>query len=120
MVSLDYVWHHFSCFCVFLEDWHLNFVYHFFFGRVKSLSKGNNTKKDPFVNSSVRESTTLPFSSSLPTVCSYDGNNNAEIATEANRYGLSKQVDEENSLLFNTNCVPSRREDRRVGVSAVP
>ncbi|KAH7682437.1 Plus-end-directed kinesin ATPase protein [Dioscorea alata] len=81
----------------------LSFLY---FGMVKSLSKGNNTEKDPFVNSSIRESTTLPFYSSLPTVCSYDGNNNAEVAAETNRYGLSKQVDKEISLLFNTDRVP--------------
>ena len=62
----------------------------------------------------------MPFSSSLPAVCSYDSNNNAEIATETNRYGLSKQVDKENSLLLNSDRVPSRREDRRVGVPAVP
>ncbi|KAJ0989272.1 hypothetical protein J5N97_007628 [Dioscorea zingiberensis] len=87
--------------------------------RVKSLSKGNNPKKDTSINSNIRESTTLPLSSALPTVPSYNGNN-GYIVTENNRYGWSKQVDKETSLLSNMDYVSSRREGRREEVSAAP
>ncbi|KAM0944437.1 putative plus-end-directed kinesin ATPase [Dioscorea sansibarensis] len=87
--------------------------------RVKSLSKGNNSKKDPSVISSIRESTTLPLSSSIPTFSSYEGNN-TDISTETSKYGWPKLNDKETSSQFNMDRAPNRREDRREEVSAVP
>ncbi|XP_077220031.1 ATP binding microtubule motor family protein [Tasmannia lanceolata] len=70
--------------------------------RVKSLSKGNTTKKDPLSASlNLRESTASPLSSTLPPVSSFEGNNNVAVSIETNRFGWHKQVELETSLPFN-------------------
>ncbi|XP_010249745.1 PREDICTED: kinesin-like protein KIN-13B [Nelumbo nucifera] len=79
--------------------------------RVKSLSKGNNSKKDPLSSAlNPRESTALPLSSVLPTVTTFDSNV-SDVPNETNRFGWSKQFEKETSPPFNMDRVPSGRED---------
>ncbi|KAF8388988.1 hypothetical protein HHK36_025672 [Tetracentron sinense] len=69
--------------------------------RVKSLSKGNNSKKDPLSSTlNLRDSTALPLSSVLPTV-----------PDETNRFGWAKQIERETSPPYNMNRAPRGRED---------
>ncbi|XP_068652885.1 kinesin-like protein KIN-13B isoform X2 [Aristolochia californica] len=62
--------------------------------RVKSLSKGNNSKKDPLSSTlNFRDSTALPLSK----VLSVNGNS-VDMSNETNRFGWSKQPQMETSL----------------------
>ncbi|KAL5729277.1 Kinesin-like protein KIN-13B [Ranunculus cassubicifolius] len=59
--------------------------------RVKSLSKGNTSKKDPLLSTlNIRESTTI-----LPTISSID--NFSDTSNEQNRFGWSKQTERDPS-----------------------
>ncbi|KAF8407041.1 hypothetical protein HHK36_006166 [Tetracentron sinense] len=76
--------------------------------RVKSLSKGNNSKKDLLSSTSnLRDSTAAPLSSVLPTVSTFEGN----VPNITNRFGWPKQIEGETSPPFNVDRAPSRRED---------
>ncbi|KAE8665378.1 Kinesin-like protein KIF2C [Hibiscus syriacus] len=75
--------------------------------RVKSLSKGNNSKKDMLPSSSnLRESTALPLSSSLPSDAFEDSI--TDIPFEKNKYGWSKPT--ERDISFKMDSVPSGRD----------
>ncbi|KAA3490119.1 kinesin-13A-like [Gossypium australe] len=65
--------------------------------RVKSLSKGNNSKKDMLSSSSnLRESTALPLSSSLRTDTFED--DITDVPFEKNKFGWSKPIERDTSL----------------------
>ncbi|KAK8477983.1 hypothetical protein V6N13_002544 [Hibiscus sabdariffa] len=75
--------------------------------RVKSLSKGNNSKKDMLSSSSnLRESTALPLSSSLPIDALEDSV--IDIPFEKNKFGWSKPTERDTS--FKVDSVPSGRD----------
>ena len=83
--------------------------------RVKSLSKGNNPKKDLSASTlNLRESTAVPLSSGLPTVSTLDS---FDVANGTNRFGWSKHIEKEVSLPFSMDCVPSGREEVHVAFS---
>ncbi|XVF49197.1 hypothetical protein PTKIN_Ptkin03bG0249300 [Pterospermum kingtungense] len=84
--------------------------------RVKSLSKGNNSKKDTLSSSSnLRESTALPLASSLPSDTFEDKLTDAPF--EKNKFGWTKQIERDTSPPFRVDRVPSGRAE---GNSAVP
>ncbi|KAF7813826.1 kinesin-like protein KIN-13B [Senna tora] len=75
--------------------------------RVKSLSKGNSSRKDAIPSSSnLRESTTLPPSLSYEDTFEDEIN---YVPSEKNRFGWSKQVEREPSPPINMDRVPSGR-----------
>ncbi|PSS01876.1 Kinesin-like protein [Actinidia chinensis var. chinensis] len=70
--------------------------------RVKSLSKGNSSKRDPLLSSSnLRSSIALPLSSVSPTLM--------DVPDETNRFGWSKQIERDSSSSLNVERVPSGR-----------
>ncbi|KAG2385259.1 Kinesin-like protein [Vigna angularis] len=76
--------------------------------RVKSLSKGNNSRRDPLSSSNLRESTVLPGSSIL----AHDDTLEDEItyvSTDRNRFGWPKHPERELSPPNNVDRVPSGR-----------
>lgn len=86
--------------------------------RVKSLSKGSNPKKDLSASTlNLRESTAVPLSSGLPTMSTLASNNFENASNGTNRFGWSKQIDKETSVAFNTDRVPSWREEVQVATS---
>lgn len=79
--------------------------------RVKSLSKGNNTRRDPLYSSSnLRESTTSLLSSSLLAEPSLE-DNRTYLPNDKNRFGWSKQNEREATPPLNVERVPSNRAD---------
>ncbi|XP_027358124.1 kinesin-like protein KIN-13B isoform X1 [Abrus precatorius] len=85
--------------------------------RVKSLSKGNSSRRDPLSSSNLRDSTVLPGSS----VLSHDDAFEDEIAfvsSERNRFGWPKQLEREPSPPNNVDRVPSGRMGGNVAPSA--
>lgn len=79
--------------------------------RVKSLSKGNNTRRDPLYSSSnLRESTASLLSSTLPTEPTFE-DNRTYLPNEKNRFGWSKQNEREGTPPLNVERVPSNRAD---------
>uniref|UniRef100_A0A803NZA9 Kinesin-like protein n=1 Tax=Cannabis sativa TaxID=3483 RepID=A0A803NZA9_CANSA len=77
--------------------------------RVKSLSKGNNSKRDQLSSSSIlRESTTLHLSSTLPTEPAFE-DNKMYVTNEKSRFGWSKQFEKEPSPPFMVDRVLSGR-----------
>ncbi|XP_050218630.1 kinesin-like protein KIN-13B isoform X2 [Mercurialis annua] len=78
--------------------------------RVKSLSKGNNSKRDPASSSSpnLRDLNALP--SVLPNEATFD-NNVPDVPNARNRFGWAKQVERETSPPFILDRIPSGRED---------
>ncbi|GKV06594.1 hypothetical protein SLEP1_g18467 [Rubroshorea leprosula] len=79
--------------------------------RVKSLSKGNNPKKDLLSSSSnLRDSIALPLSSTVTTDLSFEDTIN-DVPFEKNRFGWSKQIEREASPPFKVDRVPSRRAE---------
>nr|XP_011458766.1 PREDICTED: kinesin-13A-like [Fragaria vesca subsp. vesca] len=83
--------------------------------RVKSLSKGNSSRKQQLPSSSnLRESTTLPLSSLTDTT--YE-DNKPSVPQEKGSFGWSKQVDREPSPQCNVNRVPSGRAEVRLPAS---
>lgn len=78
--------------------------------RVKSLSKGNNSKKDQLSSSSnIRDSVLLPLSSTA-TADSTIEDNIFDLPNERNKFGWSKQTEREPSQPFKVDRVPSGRE----------
>ncbi|KAK2985300.1 hypothetical protein RJ640_024296 [Escallonia rubra] len=74
--------------------------------RVKSLSKGNSSRKDPLSSSTnLRSSTALPSSSLLPTI----SGSKDEIIHESNKFGWSKETERDSSRSFNMDHFPSGR-----------
>lgn len=72
---------------------------------MKSLSKGNSSKKDPFSSSSnLRDSTAFP--SSLSPEDTFE-DELSYVPSEKNRFGWSKQVEREPSPPINVDRVPS-------------
>ncbi|PSS15600.1 Kinesin-like protein [Actinidia chinensis var. chinensis] len=70
--------------------------------RVKSLSKGNSSKRDHISSSSnLRSSIALPLSSVSPTL--------TDVPDETNRFGWSKQIERDSSSSLNVERVPSGR-----------
>ncbi|XVF88531.1 hypothetical protein PTKIN_Ptkin19aG0057900 [Pterospermum kingtungense] len=83
--------------------------------RVKSLSKGNNSKKETLSSSlNLRESTALPSASSLPTDTFED--NITDVAFEKNKFGWSKQIERDTSPPIKVDRVPSGRTDGNLAV----
>ncbi|XP_058113577.1 kinesin-like protein KIN-13B isoform X2 [Magnolia sinica] len=83
--------------------------------RVKSLSKGSNSKKDLLSTSlNLRDSTTLPLSSVFPTVSTFEGNS-VDVSKETNRFGWSKQIETESSLPFILDRSRGGREEAHLG-----
>ncbi|GMQ06548.1 hypothetical protein CsSME_00051090 [Camellia sinensis var. sinensis] len=70
--------------------------------RVKSLSKGNNSKRDP-----LSSSTNLRSSIALPLTALED--NILDVPCESNKFGWTKQTERESSPSFNIERVPSGR-----------
>ncbi|MCL7044280.1 hypothetical protein MKW94_014745 [Papaver nudicaule] len=86
--------------------------------RVKSLSKGNNSKRDPLLATlNIRESTTVSLSSALPPVSSTYESNTIDFTEEPNRFGWSKQFERETSMSYNMERVPSGREESHFAAS---
>ncbi|KAJ4953205.1 hypothetical protein NE237_030037 [Protea cynaroides] len=78
--------------------------------RVKSLSKGNNSKKDPLSSTiNLRDSTTASLSSVLQSVPNLEGN--ISDVPETSRFGWSRQIEREASPPFNLERTPSRRDE---------
>ncbi|XP_044463183.1 kinesin-like protein KIN-13B [Mangifera indica] len=85
--------------------------------RVKSLSKGNSSRRDPLSSSSnLRESTMLPLSLALPTKL-LSNDNVTDLPNEKNRFGWAKQIDREPSPPSNLDRVPSGRADGNLTAS---
>lgn len=63
---------------------------------MKSLSKGNNYKKDLASTVNLRESATFPIASTVPSVAF----NGADFNNETKRFGWSKQLQNETSQSF--------------------
>ncbi|XP_022749804.1 kinesin-like protein KIN-13B isoform X1 [Durio zibethinus] len=83
--------------------------------RVKSLSKGNNSKKDMLSSSSnLRESTALPLASSLPTDTLED--NITDVPLEKNKFGWSNLIEKDASPPFKVDRVPSGRGEGNLAV----
>uniref|UniRef100_A0A2N9FXI5 Kinesin-like protein n=1 Tax=Fagus sylvatica TaxID=28930 RepID=A0A2N9FXI5_FAGSY len=77
--------------------------------RVKSLSKGNISKRDPLSSSSnLRDSTALPLSSALPAESTFE-DNITYAPNDKNKFGWSKHNEREPSPPFNVDRVPSGR-----------
>lgn len=77
--------------------------------RVKSLSKGSSSRRDPLSSSSnLRDSTALPLSSSIPAESTFE-DNITYVPNDKNRFGWSKQIEREPSPSFNVDRVPSGR-----------
>ncbi|XP_061993444.1 kinesin-like protein KIN-13B isoform X1 [Rosa rugosa] len=85
--------------------------------RVKSLSKGSSSRKQQLSSSSnLRESTTLPLSSSLSTDTTSE-DNTLSVPQEKSSFGWSKQIDREPSPQYVVNRVPSGRAEGRLPAS---
>ncbi|GAV82133.1 Kinesin domain-containing protein [Cephalotus follicularis] len=85
--------------------------------RVKSLSKGNSSKRDPlFSSSNLRDSTALPMSSSFLSEQIFE-DNMTDVSNEKNRFGWSKQIERETSPSFVVNRVPSGRAEGNLAPS---
>ncbi|KAG6587955.1 Kinesin-like protein KIN-13B, partial [Cucurbita argyrosperma subsp. sororia] len=77
--------------------------------RVKSLSKGNSTRRDP-LTSNLRESTASLLSSSVPMKQSFE-DNRTYLPNDKNRFGWSKQNVREGTPPLNVERIPSNRAD---------
>ncbi|KAL1318646.1 hypothetical protein AAHE18_15G220100 [Arachis hypogaea] len=75
--------------------------------RVKSLSKGNNSKKDPVSSSNVRDSTVLNSGSSILSQDDTFEDEATNVYNEKNRFGWSKQLEREPSPPMIVDRVPS-------------
>ncbi|XP_057969126.1 kinesin-like protein KIN-13B [Malania oleifera] len=85
--------------------------------RVKSLSKGNSSRKDMLSSPlNLRDSTALPLSSVLPIVPNLE-DNITDFSTEE-IFGWPKQAVRENSLPFNVDRVPSGRAEGNLTASS--
>ncbi|CAJ1951797.1 unnamed protein product [Sphenostylis stenocarpa] len=75
--------------------------------RVKSLSKGNNSRRDPLSSSNLRECTVLPGSSIL----AHDNleDETTYVSSDRNRFGWPKQQEREPSPPNNVDHVPRGR-----------
>lgn len=90
---------------------HSNYSDSYKHSRVKSLSKGNSSRRDALSSSSnLRESTALPLYSALPTKLLSD-DNVTDLPSEKNRFGWAKQIDREPSPHSNLDRVPSGRAE---------
>ena len=79
--------------------------------RVKSLSKGNSTRRDPlYSTSNLRESTASLLSSSVPMEQSFE-DNRTNLPNDKNRFGWSKQNVREGTPPMNVEPIPSNRAD---------
>jgi kinesin family protein 2/24 len=96
-------------FCLNTSDRHL-------FSRVKSLSKGNNSKRDPLSSSNLRESTTLPLTSFSPSEPTFV-DSIADFPNEKSRFGWSRPTERETSPPFNMDRVPSGRAEGNLSAS---
>ncbi|RYR57414.1 hypothetical protein Ahy_A05g023147 isoform A [Arachis hypogaea] len=77
--------------------------------RVKSLSKGNNSKRDPVSSSNVRDSTVLNSGSSILSQDDTFEDEATNVYNEKNRFGWSKQLEREPSPPMIVDRVPSGR-----------
>lgn len=85
---------------------------------MKSLSKGNISKRDPLSSSlNLRDSTAFPVSSVLPTASNIE-DNITDIPNEINRFGWSKQNERETSPPFKVDRVPSGRVEGNIPASS--
>lgn len=86
-------------------------VFLFLIYRVKSLSKGNNPKKDLYSTLNLRDSTVLPLPSVSPTVSPFD----EEMSTDSDKIGWSKPNVFDNSLPFNLVNKLSGKDEEKYG-----
>ncbi|KAJ4833430.1 hypothetical protein Tsubulata_034357 [Turnera subulata] len=84
--------------------------------RVKSLSKGNISKRDPLSSSNLRESTALPFASVSTTETNLE-DGIADVPHEKSRSGWTKPSEKEQSPAFNVDRVPSGRAEGNFAAS---
>ncbi|XP_024029751.1 kinesin-like protein KIN-13B [Morus notabilis] len=85
--------------------------------RVKSLSKGNNSRRDQLSSSSnLRESTALPLPSVLPIESTFEDNMTC-VTNEKNKFSRSKQIEKDLSPPFIVDRVPSRRIEGSLAAS---
>ncbi|KAK7314479.1 hypothetical protein VNO77_33004 [Canavalia gladiata] len=85
--------------------------------RVKSLSKGNSSRRDPLSSSNLRDSTALPGSSVLSNDDTFE-DEITNVSSERNRFGWPKQLEREPSPPNNVDRVPSGRMGRNMAPSA--
>ncbi|KAF8400781.1 hypothetical protein HHK36_014083 [Tetracentron sinense] len=87
--------------------------------RVKSLSRGNNLKKDPLSSTlNLRDSTASPLSSALPTVSTFDGKIvDIDIPNETNRFGWVRQIERETSPPVSMDRAPRGRGESHLASS---
>ncbi|XP_061340113.1 kinesin-like protein KIN-13B isoform X1 [Gastrolobium bilobum] len=76
--------------------------------RVKSLSKGNSSRRDPLSSSNLRDSTVLSASSALSRDDTFE-DEITYVSSERNRFGWSKQFEREPSPPINMDRIPSGR-----------
>ncbi|KEH27114.1 kinesin motor family protein [Medicago truncatula] len=81
--------------------------------RVKSLSKGNSSRRDPLSSSNLRESTVLPV---LPNDNTFE-DEITYASSERNQFGWSKQPEREPSLPTNVDRVGSGRMEGNLAPS---
>lgn len=84
--------------------------------RVKSLSKGNSSKKDPLSALNPRDSTAFPLPSVLPTASAYE-DNLTDVSNERNRSGWTRQTEREicpPSVMSEGNLAASLNSDYNV------
>ncbi|KAF2304863.1 hypothetical protein GH714_039203 [Hevea brasiliensis] len=84
--------------------------------RVKSLSKGNNSKRDPLSSSNLRDSTALPLTSALPNEATFD-DNIADVPNGKNMFAWAKPTERETSPTVNLDRVPSGRAEGHAAAS---
>lgn len=81
------------------------------FSRVKSLSKGNVSKRDPLSSSSnLRDSTAFPLSSVAPTKLTSE-DNLTDVPHEKNRFGWAKQIEKESAAPTGVNRICTGRAE---------
>lgn len=84
---------------------------------MKSLSKGNSSRRDPLSSSSnLKDSTALPSSSVLSHEATFDKEINY-VSSEKNRFGWSKQLEREPYPPVDVGRVPSGRMGGNVAAS---
>ncbi|KAB2600607.1 kinesin-13A-like [Pyrus ussuriensis x Pyrus communis] len=86
--------------------------------RVKSLSKGGGSKRHQLTSlSNLRDSTTMPLSSSLPNDTTFE-DDMTYVPTEQSSFGWSKQITErEPSAKMNADRIPSGRAEGNFSTS---
>lgn len=93
------------------------YLMNFFLSRVKSLSKGSGSRRhQSYSLSYLRDSTTMPLSSSTSTDTTFEDDMNY-VPSEKSSFAWSKQIEREPSPQFNVDRVPSGRVEGSLAAS---